>query len=65
MNIDRHLLQQFETGLDPQHLDASAVPGRIIGYGEISAIFQIQGDDENVYKRLPIFEDRRSNPLPD
>lgn len=60
MNIDRHLLQQFETGLDPQHLAASALPGRIIGYGEISAIFQIQGDDENVYKRLPIFEDRSS-----
>lgn len=60
MDIDKNLLQRFEAGLNPQHLSASAVPAKIIGYGEISAIFQIQGDDENVYKRLPIFEDRPS-----
>ena len=58
--IDGELLQRFEAGLNPQRLTASAVPARIIGYGEISAIFQIQGDEENVYKRLPIFEDRPS-----
>jgi len=60
LNIDCELLQRFEAGLNPQQLMASAVPAKIIGYGEISAIFQIQGDDENVYKRLPIFEDRPS-----
>ncbi len=60
MTIDKSLLQRFEAGLDPQHLGASAIPARIIGYGEISAIFHIQGDDENIYKRLPIFEDRPS-----
>lgn len=60
LNVDPNLLQRFEAGLDPQRLTASAVPARIIGYGEISAIFQIQGDEENVYKRLPIFEDRPS-----
>ncbi len=60
MNMDSDWLQRFEAGLDPQHLSASAVPAKIIGYGEISAIFQIQGDGENVYKRLPIFEGRPS-----
>ena len=60
VTIDGKLLQRFEAGLDPQRLTASAVPANVIGYGEISAIFQIQGDEENVYKRLPIFEDRPS-----
>jgi len=60
MNIDSELLQRFEAGLDPQRLSASAVPAKVIGYGEISAIFQIEGDDDTVYKRLPIFEDRPS-----
>ena len=57
MTIDTDLLQRFETGLDPQRLGDSTVPGKIIGYGEISAIFQIQGDDDHVFKRLPIFDD--------
>ena len=60
LNIDCELLQRFEAGLNPQRLMDSAVPAKVIGYGEISAIFQIQGDGENVYKRLPIFEDRPS-----
>ena len=58
--IDPHLLERFEAGLDPQHLVDSKVPGEIIGYGEISAIFRIRGDDRNVYKRLPVFDDRSS-----
>lgn len=58
LTIDETLLRRFEAGLDPQVLENSAVPGEIIGYGEISAIFRIQGDDRNVYKRLPIFGDR-------
>ena len=55
MRIDADLLQRFEAGLDPQRLADSRVPGSIVGYGEISAIFRIQGDDDNVYKRLPVF----------
>jgi len=55
MRIDTDLLQRFEAGLDPQRLSDSRVPGKIVGYGEISAIFQIQDDDDNVYKRLPVF----------
>lgn len=60
MTINTDLLQRFEAGLDPQRLRDSTVPGKIIGYGEISAIFQIQGDDDHVYKRLPIFDDIES-----
>ncbi len=55
MKIDEDLLQRFEAGLDPQNLATSAVAGRIIGFGEISAIFQIGDDEERVYKRMPLF----------
>lgn len=60
MSLDKQLLQHFEAGLESQRLGTSTVPGRIIGYGEISAIFQILGDNDNVYKRLPVFDNRSS-----
>lgn len=58
MNIDESLLYQFESGLDPQHIDRSSIPADIVGYGEISAIFQIQKDDTCVFKRLPLFQEQ-------
>ncbi|MBI9083244.1 MAG: hypothetical protein JEZ11_06560 [Desulfobacterales bacterium] len=57
MDIDTSLLQRFEDGLDPQHLERSEVPAELIGYGEISAIFRI-GDAPVAYKRMPLFADR-------
>jgi len=57
LEIDRRLLERFEAGLDTRRLGDSKVPGKIVGYGEISAIFRIRGDDRNVYKRLPVFGD--------
>lgn len=58
MNIDDALLFRFESGLDPRHVDRSSIPAVIVGYGEISAIFQIQNDDTCVYKRLPLFQEQ-------
>jgi len=55
MNIDQDLLYRFEKGLDPQNLSGSEVPAAIIGYGEMSAIFWIGGNDEVAYKRMPLF----------
>ena len=55
MPIDKDLLHQFEAGLDPQDLENSPIPAAIIGYGEISAIFKIAGNDEFAFKRLPLF----------
>jgi len=57
MDLDHGLLQRFERGLDPQHPEASAVPGTLIGYGEISAIFEVQGLPGKALKRLPLFPD--------
>ena len=53
-------LHDFEMGLNPQHLEDSTIPADIIGYGEISAIFQIAHNQQVAYKRLPLFSDRLS-----
>ena len=60
MFADEHLLHKFELGLNPQRLEASAIPATIIGYGEISAIFQIAEYPGAAFKRLPLFSDRPS-----
>ena len=56
--IDVELLKRFEQGLNPQRIDLSQIPAQLLGYGEISAIFRIQGDDRTAFKRMPLFPDR-------
>lgn len=58
MLADENLLAQFEIGLNPQNLKDSPISATIIGYGEISAIFQIADHPDVVFKRLPLFSDR-------
>ncbi len=60
MNIDRNLLTEFESGLYPQHLERSAIPPTLIGFGEISAIFQMGEHSGTAFKRLPLFTDHPS-----
>jgi hypothetical protein len=57
MEIDIQLLTQFEQELIPHDLSRSSVPAKIIGFGEISAIFQIGENMDIIYKRLPLFSD--------
>ncbi|HDI59652.1 MAG TPA: hypothetical protein ENF48_04725 [Desulfobacteraceae bacterium] len=57
MDIDVKLLRCFEAGLNPRHVEQSAIPATVVGYGEISAIFQIDSDTETVFKRMPLFDD--------
>ena len=54
--LSQELLIEFENGLNPQKVAESKIPARIVGYGEISAIFEIEADDNSVYKRLPLFD---------
>jgi hypothetical protein len=56
MDIDTDLLERFEAGLDPQDLSRSAIPAHLIGFGEISAIFQVAADTSRAYKRMPLFK---------
>ena len=60
MNIDQELLYQFEKGLNPQNLRGSLIPATILGFGEISTIFQIADHSDLAYKRMPLFSDRAS-----
>jgi hypothetical protein len=60
LDIDRDLLYRFETGLNPQNLKDSSTPATVLGFGEISTIFQIGGNAAVAYKRMPLFTDRPS-----
>ena len=60
MKIDIDLLYRFESGLNPQRLEQSGVPAAILGYGEISTIFWIEGDNRFAFKRMPLFSNRQS-----
>jgi len=55
--IDTLILEDFERGLDPRHPERSIIPAPIIGYGEISTIFEIESTSMRGYafKRMPIF----------
>ncbi|MFW9965288.1 MAG: DUF6206 family protein [Candidatus Sifarchaeia archaeon] len=59
MKIDTDLLQEFEEGLDPLKPEASRIPARVLGYGEISTVFEIlqEGQSDIAFKRMPLFDD--------
>ncbi len=58
MQVDIELLKEFEKGLDPAHPENSRIPARVLGYGEISTIFEIQTETTRnlACKRMPIFK---------
>jgi len=60
MRIDTDFLIQFEGGLNPQQIEKSRVPAAVLGYGEISTIFKIDGNPETAFKRMPLFSTRQS-----
>ena len=58
VKVDLDLLRVFENGLDLRRLERSAVPARILGYGEISTVLDIEASEDRglAFKRLPMFE---------
>jgi len=56
MKIDVDLLKEFESGLEPSRPEASKIPAKVLGYGEISTVFQIEGQEDFACKRMPIFQ---------
>ncbi len=56
LQIDVQLLTEFERGLDIAFPEKSAIPAKVLGYGEISTVFEIVGGGELAYKRLSMFE---------
>lgn len=55
--IDRATLGEFEQGLNVRHPERSRIPARVLGYGEISTVLEIQAAqiDDLAYKRMPMF----------
>jgi hypothetical protein len=60
MQIEIELLKDFESGLDPEHPEQSKIPAKVLGYGEISTIFEIDTPATRDFacKRMPIFQTR-------
>ena len=54
-SLNQELLQKFEDELDPQNPTASKIPCKILGYGEISSVLEINHDVDLAAKRMPLF----------
>lgn len=61
LNIDSKLLEEFERNLDPRHPEECEIPAKVLGYGEISTVFEIGTEEQKdiAYKRMPIFNNAR------
>ncbi len=60
MKIDIEVLKKLEKSIDTSDPEKGEVPIKILGYGEISLVFEIVGDPEQIaYKRIPIFENEK------
>ncbi len=60
MQVATDLLDRFEASLNPQDLASSPIAATVLGYGEISTIFQIGADTSTAFKRMPLFRERPS-----
>ncbi|MDX1797282.1 MAG: DUF6206 family protein [Candidatus Lokiarchaeia archaeon] len=59
MDVNIDLLKELERTIDTVNPERGKVPIKILGYGEITLVFEIVNDEHNyAYKRLPIFETR-------
>lgn len=57
MDVNIDLLKELERTIDTTNPERGKVPLKILGYGEITLVFEIINDEQNyAYKRLPIFE---------
>lgn len=60
MKIDIEVLKKLEKSIDTSDPEKGKVPIKILGYGEISLVFEIVGDPEQIaYKRIPIFKNEK------
>jgi hypothetical protein len=59
-DIDFDLLETFETTLDPRYPEKCQVPCHVMGYGEISTVFELKSERMSglAFKRMSIFENQ-------
>lgn len=57
LQVDLDLLRDFEQGLDTRHPERSRMPARVLGYGEISTVFEIEREETRglALKRMALF----------
>jgi hypothetical protein len=55
--VDAQFLMAFEQELDPRFPERGKIPARVLGYGEISTVFELGAGPQQdlAYKRLPMF----------
>jgi hypothetical protein len=57
MKINIELLKELEKSIDTYNPDKGKIPINILGWGEISLVFELVNDPEPIaYKRIPIFD---------
>ncbi len=57
MKIDIEVLKKLEKSIDTSDPEKGEVPIKILGYGEISLVFELLNSPEQIaYKRIPIFD---------
>jgi hypothetical protein len=57
LKVDKDLLREFEENLNPAKPEKSKIPIKVLGYGEISTVFEILLDEYSdvAFKRIPMF----------
>jgi len=60
MKIDIEILRKLERSIDTYNPEKGEVPIKILGYGEISLVFELLNNPEQIaYKRIPIFDNEK------
>ncbi|MHA1490588.1 MAG: DUF6206 family protein [Promethearchaeota archaeon] len=60
MKINLELLKELEKSIDTVHPEKGKIPIKILGFGEISLVFELIDDPEHLaYKRIPIFDNEK------
>ncbi len=60
MKVNIDLLKEFEKTLDTIYPEKGKIPIKILGFGEISLVFEIIDDPNHLaYKRIPIFDNEK------
>lgn len=57
IQVKKAFLQNFEQGLNPRRPEKSAIPAKVLGYGEMSTVLEIKADEAAglAFKRMPMF----------
>ena len=59
MKINIDLLKELERSIDTINPEKGKIPIKILGFGEISLVFELVSDPEIAYKRIPIFDNEK------